>query len=258
MSSDKAVEQDYGMGDIGAIGEFQNKIQYQDMHGQYRTDYTHTEYAGGIQLQRKLIDDEQYNIILKTPGELALGMRRRRESDASSPFNSAFNSAVTYGDSKSLCNSAHPAEGVTTTWSNTGTSQLNPATISAKRLLMKKITSNSNQIVDIDADMILIPIDLEETLDIILKTDKKIDSTNHNINWNQGRYKSVVWRYLTNTSNWFMIDSMLMKKYLNWFNRKPVEFNRDADTDTFTRKYNSYMRYSQGASEWRWIYGNNV
>lgn len=257
--SSKAVEYDYSMGDAPAIGEFDNKIKYEEIYGQYRTPYEHKEYAGGIQIQRKLIDDEQYNVIDKTPAQLAVSMRRRRESDAAYLFNNAFNTSVTYGDSKALCASDHPTTvTASTTFSNTGTSSLSPANISAARLSMKKINSSTDQIVAIDPDAILIPIDLEETLDIILKTDKKIDSANNDVNFNQGRFKAIVWRYLTDTNNWFMIDSMLMKQYLNWFNRIPVEFERDADSDTMIRKFYTYSRYSCGASEWRWIRGNAV
>jgi len=258
QTSDKAVEYDYGFGDIGAIGSFSNKIDYQDITGQYRTTYEHVEYAGGIQIAKKLIDDDQYNVIMKAPGMLAVAMRRRRETDGAAVLNNAFSAGVTYGDSLSLCNSSHTAAGTTTTWSNTGTTALSTAALSATRLLMKKFTSSSDQIVDMDPDMIIVPIDLQETAEIILKTDKKVDSANNDINFSQGRYKMLVARYLTDTNNWFMVDSTLMKKYMNWYNRKPVEFNSDVDMDTRVKKYSSYMRYSCGASEWRFIYGHAV
>ena len=257
VSSSLAIEYDYNMGDAPAIGEFTGKIEYYDTYGQYRTTYEHKEYAGGIQIGRKLIDDEQYSVILKEPKKLAVSMRRRRESDASNVFNNAF-ATTTYGDGKVLCASDHPSKSVSTTFSNLGTSALTAASVSATRLAHKKINSDTDQIVNIDPDMIIIPLDLEETLDIILKTDKKIDSNNNNINFNQGRYKAVVWRYLTSTADWFMVDSMLMKQYLNWFNKAPVEFEQDKDTDTMVRKYYTYARYCAGASEWRWIYGNNA
>jgi hypothetical protein len=258
MSSDKAVEYDYSVGDIGAVPEFSNKIEYQDLYGQYRSTYEHKEYATGLQIQRKLIDDEQYNVILKAPATLAVAMRRRREADAAYPFNQAFNAAVVHGDAVSLCNASHPAVGLSSVFSNTATTAISPAAISAGRLAMKKINSSSDQMVSIEPDTIVLPIDLEETLDIILKTDKQVNSANNDINFNKGRYKSVVWRALSDTNNWFLIDSTLMKKYLNWFNRIPVEFNSDSDTDTFTHKYNSYMRYSMGPSEWRWVRGYAV
>ena len=257
LSSDKAVEYDYEIGDIGSIGEFNGKIDYSDIDGQYRTSYEHTEYAGGIQIQRRLLDDDQYSVINKAPNLLAVSMRRRRETDAAEVFNSAF-ATKTYGDGLVLCSSAHTAVGTTTTWSNAGSSALSPASISAARLAMKKFTSSSDQIVDLDPDTVIVPIDLEETATEILKTDRQIDSANNNVNFNQDRYKLIVWRYLTDTNDWFMVDSRLMKMQLNWFNRIGVEFNKDVDSDTYIRKWSSYMRYSNGASGWRFIYGSQV
>lgn len=257
-NSNKNIEYDYEIGDIGSVGEFNGKIDYQDIEGQYRTPYEHVEYATGIQIQRKLLDDEQYNVINKAPNCLGVAMRRRRETDGASPFINAFDAGVTYGDGQSLCAAAHTAEGVSTTWSNSGSTALSPASISATRLLMKRFTSSSDQIVEIDPDTLLIPIDLEETLTEILRSSKQLDSNNNNVNFNQDRYAKITWRYLNDTKNWFMMDSRLMKMQLNWFNRIPVEFNKDVDSDTYIRKWSTYMRYSNGASGWRFIYGHDV
>lgn len=258
VSSDKAVEYDYEIGDIGSIGAFNGKIDYQDIDGQYRTTYEHTEYAGGIQIQKRLLDDDQYSVINKAPMLLAVAMRRRRETDAAEVFNSAFSAGTTYGDGLCLCNSGHTALGITTTWSNAGSAALSPASLSAARLAMKKFTSSSDAIVDIDPDMVLTSIDMEETATEIIKTDRQVDSANNNINFNQDRYKLIIWRYLTDTNDWFLLDSRLMKMQLNWFNRIGVEFNKDVDSDTYIRKWSSYMRYSNGASGWRFIYGSSV
>ena len=64
VDSDKAIEYDYEMGDIGSIGQFTGKIDYQDIYGQYKTTFEHNEFAGGIQIQRKLIDDCLANVAL--------------------------------------------------------------------------------------------------------------------------------------------------------------------------------------------------
>jgi hypothetical protein len=257
-NSSLAVEYDYEIGDIGAIGEFNGKIDYQDISGQYRTTYEHDEFAGGIQIQQKLLDDEQYSVINKAPALLAVAMRRRREASAAAPFNHAFDTTMTYGDSLQLCSNSHTAVGSTKTWDNLGSAALSPASIAAARLAVLKLTSDSDQIVDMSPDTILVPVDLVDTADIIIKTTGKVDSANNDINVNKDRFNVISWRYLTDTTNWFMLDSRLMKNYLNWFNRIPVRFDQAADSDTFVKKYTSYMRYSCGASGWRFVYGSEV
>jgi len=257
-SSDKAIEYDYEIGDIGTIGEFSGKIDYQDIDGQYRTPYEHKQFASGIQIQRTLLDDDQYSVINKAPAMLAVGMRRRRESSGAAVFANAFSTGTTYGDSLPLCSSAHTAVGSSTTWDNAGSTALSPAAISDTRIAMQKFTSSSDQIVEIDPDAILIPGDLQDTAREIIETTGKPDSANNDIIVNQGCFNIYTWRYLTDTSNWFMLDSRLMKMYLMWFNRIPVEFNKDVDSDTHIKKWSTYTRYSNGASGWRFVFGHDV
>ena len=59
-------------------------------------------------------------------------------------------------------------------------------------------------------------------------------------------------------NNWFLIDSRYMKLFLKWFDRIPVEFNKDKDFDTYIAKWSVYTRYSFGFSGWQWIYGAQV
>ena len=69
----------------------------------------------------------------------------------------------------------------------------------------------------------------------------------------------IVWDYLSDTNNWFMIDSMLAKMYLNWYDRVPMEFAMDPTSDfSLEARFRGYMRYSYGWDDWRWIYGHNV
>ena len=69
----------------------------------------------------------------------------------------------------------------------------------------------------------------------------------------------VVWDYLTDANNWFVIDSTLAKIYLNWIDRVPLEFEMDPTSDfTLEARFRGYMRYSYGWSDWRWVYGHEV
>jgi uncharacterized protein with von Willebrand factor type A (vWA) domain len=50
----------------------------------------------------------------------------------------------------------------------------------------------------------------------------------------------------------------LMKKDLWWFDRIPLEFMQDKDSDTLLAKYIGYMRYGYGWIDWKFIYGHKV
>ena len=263
--SAKANEYDYGIGGIGDLQEFTGTIPYTDFEGQYRIIYTHKEWVSGMKVERKLVDDDLYNVINKRPMSLALSARRTREKHAASIFNNAFNTGIFVGgDGKALCATDHTWEGTTNTQSNTGTSQLSLTSLATARLAMRNYLDDTDNLLTAKGDILLVPPELEQTAMEITKTDVvpygSFDTSGvGKINFmQQQNYKVVVWDYLTDTNNWFLIDSKYAKLFLKWFDRIPVEFNKDKDFDTYVAKWSVYTRYSYGFSSWTWLYGSNA
>lgn len=258
-TSTKATEYDYGVGGLGDMEEFTGTIPYSDFSGQYRTSYTHKEWVKGIKIERKLLDDDQYNVIEQRPKQLALSASRSMEKHAASLFNNAFNTSLfAGGDTYALCASAHSYVGTSTTISNSGTSALSSTSVAATRLLMRKFTDETDNLIDAQGGVLIVPMDLEETAWEIVNTPGKIGTADNDLNFNKSRYEVMVWPYLNDTNNWFMVDKALMGMYLNWFTRIGTEFNKDKDFDTYVSKWSTYTRYSFGFSGWQWIYGHAV
>ena len=258
--SQKAVEYDLGIGGLGDLEEFTGTIPYSDFSQQYRTSYMHREWVKGIKIERKLVDDDLYSIINKRPQQLAMVAKRTREKHGASLFNNAFNTTIfAGGDTLPLCSSSHTAIGTSTVQSNVGNTALSATAVEATRLLGMQYKDETDNLIDVMFDTILVPPGLEETANIITRTEQAVNSANNDINWNfLRRYKVIVWTRLTSTSSWFMIDSKYMKLFLKWFDRIPVEFNKDKDFDTYISKWSCYQRYSYGFSDWKWIYGQQV
>ena len=257
--SNKATEYDLGIGGMGDLAEFDGTISYDDFRQQYRVSYSHTEWCKGIKIERKLVDDDLYSIINKRPAQLALVAKRTKEKHGASVFNNAFNTSVfSGGDAKALCASDHSRVGSDESNSNTGTTALSATSVEATRLLMRQFTDETDNLLTARGDTLLVPPALEETAWEIVNSSGKLDSAENNPNFSKGKYKVIVWDYLTDANNWFMIDSRMAKMYLKWFNRIPVEFNKDKDFDTYIAKWSVYTRYSYGFSDWTWIYGHNV
>ena len=257
--SGKATEYDYALGGLGDLEEFTGTIPYGEFEGQYRVSYTHKEWVKGIKIERKLVDDDLYNVINKRPQSLALVSRRTREKHASSIFNNAFSTSVfSGGDGLALCSDAHTYNGTTTTQDNRGTSALSATSLSAARLAMRAFMDDTDNLITAMGDIILVPPELEQTAWEITMSDKKVNTANNDANFQRGRYKVLVWDYLSDTNNWFLIDSRYSKMFLKWFDRIPTEFNKDKDFDTYIAKWSVYGRYSYGFSDWTWIYGNEV
>jgi phage major head subunit gpT-like protein len=258
-TSSKAVERDLDTGAFADVPEFEGTIEYQEVYKQYETNYEHVEYATGVQITRKLLDDDQYSVIRRYPQRLAQALARTREKKAANIFNNAFSTAsFTGGDDLSLCNSAHITTSSSDTQDNAGTLALTNENLETTRLAMRDFTDDRGNIIVVKPDLILIPPELEETAYEITKTPKGYETANHTINFLMGRYDYLVWDYLDDANNWFLIDRTLMKQYLNWFERIPAEFAKTKDFDTYVAKYSVYNRFSCGFSGWPWIYGHQV
>ena len=256
QTSDKAVEHDLEMGDLANLEPFDSTIPYDDTGEGYRSDYTHLEYARGIKIERRLVINDLYSVINRRPQALGLAAFRRREADGASVFNNAFNAAVTQMDSLSLCNSAHTSKVGGSTQSNTGTDGFSPTAVETARQAMIGFKSNRDNIITVKPDLLIVSQQLEEKAWEVINSKGKVDTAQNNANFHQGRYKLVVWNnYLTSAKNWFFVDSELMKMFLMWFDREPVQFFKDRDFDSLMAKFAAYAYYSFGWSDWRFIYG---
>lgn len=263
--SSKAQEHDLGMGGFGDWEEYKGAIEYDDPEQLWKVTYTHVEYARGFKVERKLVDDDQYNVINRRPRGLALSAMRTREKAAASVFNNAFDSSYAGGDSVELCG-AHPySPSNATTQANNGTSALTYDNVVSTRQLMRAFYDDRGELVPINPDLILVPPELEDTANGIVNTmrggnPQQPDTANYTDNLIQRHsIDYLVWDYLTDANNWFLIDTQLAKLYLNWFDRVALEFEMDPTSDfRLEARFRGYQRYSYGFSDWRWVFGQAV
>lgn len=268
QDSNVSYEKDSSVGSFDDFPVFQGQVSYDEVYQGYDVTYTHVEFAKGFKVERKLFDDDLYNVIARKPSGLARSAKRSREKYGAQLFNSAFagtgtlaiagTTILSNSESLSLCNAAHTSTASATTQSNVGTSALSPTSVEASRIAMAGFMDDRDNLISVIPDLILVPRSLEETAYEIIATKGKVDSAENNENFHYGKYKLAVWDFLTDSNNWFMIDSAMMKDFLNWYDRVSLEFFQDKSFDTLIAKYASYMRFSLGWSDWRWIMGHNV
>ena len=261
QTSSKAQEFDLGIGGFGDWREYKGAIEYDENEQLYRTTYTHVEYARGFRVERKLVDDDQYNVINRRPQGLALSAMRKREKDAASVFNNAFSASYTGGDGIRLCNASHPQSPLNAAvQSNAGSTALSYTAIEATRRAMREFEDDRGELIPMSPTLILVPPELEETASSIVNTMNKVDIAEYHDNFvKRVGIQYLTWDYLTDANNWFMIDPGLCKMFLQWFDRVPLEFAEDPTGDfSLEARYRGYQRYSYGWSDWRWIYGHAV
>jgi hypothetical protein len=191
---------------------------------------------------------------------LATSAMRTREKHAASVFNNAFSSSFLGGDDVALAGDHPYSPTNATTQSNKGSTALSNASIAATMALMRGYKGQGGEHLNVMPDMLIVPPALESAAYVALNSALLPGGSTNDINYLQSqRFTVVVWKYLEDTNNWFMVDSSLMRRWLNWFDRVPIEFSQDPRSDfELMLRYRGYMRYSYGWDDWRWIYGHEV
>ena len=260
QDSDMATEKLSQVGAFPGVSEFTGKIEYSESPVQgYDKSISHTEYAGGYIVERKLAADDLYRIVAGFPKSFATSVKRQRETLGWDVFNNAFTLAPSDGDAVSLCSSSHPSPAdASYALDNSGTSVLSATSVSATRLYMRKFTDDTGGKIYIMGDTLIVPLDLEEKAWEIVTSRGQLDSANNNPNFSQGKYKVIVAPFLSSAKNWFMVDSAMIKDHLFWFNREPVQYFKDSDSDTLQAKYAVYFRCSTAWQDPRFLYGHVV
>ena len=254
QTSGSAHEYDLGVGSMGDFPEFEAKLQYDSPEQLWRVTYTPAEFAKGFMVERKLYDDNMYNVMNDRAAMLALSAWRTRETKAASVFNLA--TSTTGYDGKALGVVDHltsPTD--STAMINLFTLALSTANMSTVRLAMRAWTDDRGNLANVSPDLLLVPPELEEEAWKIIQSPSIYESGSANLTgqFHRNRYRVIVWDVLTDSNRWFLIDSGLMKRFLKWYDRKPLEFGMENDFDTFAAKFRGYMRFGYGWSDWRWV-----
>ena len=257
------------MGAQGLVPPFDGTVPYHDFDAGYRTDIRNYEFAMGVQVERRLVDDDQYGQIRRRAGSMADSFNNTIEQDAVNVFINGFTDSGTNrmgastngADGVGLLSAAHPHSPAnsSTTQANEGTLALTIDNLDTTRQAMRNFTDDAGQLLGINPNMLLVPPELERTATQLVSERALYEpgSAQYDVNMFSGRFQPVVWDRLTDSNAWFLIDSNLMKQHLIWQWRIRPEFSTADDFDGLTAKFRGYMRYGIGWTDWRWVYGQN-
>ena len=264
LTSSDSFEQWSEIGALGDFTEWNGQVVYQDQSQGYDVTATHLEFVSGIQVERKLFDDDRHNVWQARPVALADAAFRSREKHAARPLNNAFSTDTYFysnTENVALCSNSHTTTSGSSTatgFDNLTTSSLTAVSLAANRLTMKYFRDDKANSISLMPDELWVPIDLEEQAWEIVNSEGKFDTALNNPNFLKGKMSVKVYQWLTDVNNWFLMDSSKKKQMLVWWDRIPLEFGQVEDFDTYTAKWRAYMRYSNMWRDWRFIIGSQV
>lgn len=266
--SNDAYEVSSETGALDDFSEFTGTVSYGSQNQGYDVRMTPLEFTKGIQIERKLYDDDRHNIWQSRPKELANAANRTRQKDAARLFNNAFSvdtKFYSHSEGVALCSDSHTTTSGASTatgFDNLVTSALSAVSFSAARIQMQGFLDDIGNRYYSMPNELWIPIDLFEVAQEIVKSSGKIDTANNNINVHKDAFTIMPsengWNYMTDTNNWFIADSRLRKRFAVWYERVPLEFAMAEELDTLIAKWRAYMRYGNMYQNWRFILGASV
>jgi hypothetical protein len=222
----------------------------------YPKSFIHQEKTIKIRIRASLLEDSSNTAIQNTPDRLGYSAFVKRETDAFSVFNNAFSTGAFAGpDGVALCSATHPANGGNTT--NTGTLPLTAANLETTRVAMMNFTSDKGAPIGLIPDTILVPPALEATAKRLANSTGEPENANNGVKPRYGEYRVVTSPFMTDATNWFLIDSVSAKMSLMWFDRLPLRVTL-SNWDDSIAQWQGRMRYSYGFVDWRWVYGHAV
>jgi phage major head subunit gpT-like protein len=265
-TSTSSVEYSQGIGGGGLVPEYNSdtdpgnaQIQYDSFNPLYETTFTHKEYAKGLQIERKLWDDDRAGLIRRKASALGLEYGQTRATHAASILNNAFSSSYLGADGKALSATDHPTSpNDSTSISNKGTTAFSYAAVKATLQAGRRMDNDRGLPMPIFYNTLIVPVELEETAVEILQALAKPGTADNDANA-VGNIRVIADPYLTDANNWFMVDSAQAKLHMLWFDRVTPELSLDPTSDfNLVARYRGYMRYSFGWDDFRFIYGHEV
>lgn len=264
-TSKDSFEKWSGVGELPDFQEFNGAVQYQQQAQGFDVVAEHKTFVSGFQVTRQMYDDDRHGIWERKSPALANSYYRTRQGHGARVFNFAFqNDSYFYQNSESvaLCSDSHLTNSGASTsvgFDNLTTAAFSATAVSALRTQMRGFRGDVANKISIMPDKLVYPIELADRADEIIKSAKDPNSANNAYNpQGNGRWSGTDWEYLTDATNWFMLDSKNAKQWLVWFERVPLEFGKAEEFDSFIAKWRAYCRYSWMWLNWRWIAGAEV
>jgi hypothetical protein len=235
-------------------------IQYDNGQEAWTARYNHETIALGFSITEEAIEDNLYDSLSsRYTKALARAMAYTKQVKAAYVLNNAFNTAVTYGDGVTLCNTAHPliSGGVNSNRPATG-ADLNETSLENAVIQIAGWTDERGLLIAAKPRKLIVPPSLQFVATRLLQTELRVGTADNDINAlkNNGSIPEgyTVNHWLTDTNAWFL--STDVPNRLKHFVRPPMQTSMDGDFDTGNVRYKARERYSFGVSDPLGIFGS--
>ena len=256
---------------LGRAPQFTGAVDYAQRYQGYDVTGAYVEFAQGMQVERTLVEYDQFDEIDDMARNLFDSLWHRRQFDALRFYRNAFSvDTFFYNHSEGVapCSNSHTTTtGVSTAsgFDNLVTTALSAANLWSMQLQAQGFRDLQGLPTQTVIDTIYAPKDLGETAFEIINSMGKVDSAQNNPNVHKGAYTLVLFPdnvNFTDANDWFGCDSNLKEMAAFWFDQVwpggQPEFGQAEEFDTYNAKYRAYGRWMYLVRKWQWLIGAQV
>ena len=235
-------------------------IAYDNAQEAWTARYNHETIAMGFSITEEAVEDNLYDSLSsRYTKALARAMAYTKEVKGAYVLNNAFNTAVTYGDGVTLCNTAHPLiSGGSNSNRPSTAADLNETSLENAVIQIAGWTDERGLLIAAKPKKLVVPPALMFVATRLLETELRVGTNDNDINAlkNNGSVPGgyTVNHFLTDTNAWFLLTDV--PNGLKHFVRTPLQNSMDGDFDTGNVRYKARERYSFGVSDPLGIYGS--
>ena len=255
---------DYTTGAMGRMTPWAGSVAYDSFEKGYTKQYKAEKYSTGIQIDRDLYEDKEYEAIASRVNKAAESVVTTLQYDSVQVFENAFSTTILGPDGKALCASDHKTTPSADAQSNSGTNELTYDGVEASNLAMESLTNDRGDKMLLMGDMVIAGPRQRDNCKKLFGSEKEafVGDNTKNI------YKDMSFfiHPLLTGDKWFLVNRKVMKggSGLNWFMRRdPRKLERDGSTaagdfNTEILSWKAVGRYDYGWTNFYWCYGNNI
>jgi phage major head subunit gpT-like protein len=243
-----------GFGLVPVKNERSN-TQLEDAYQGIKTTLTNVAYSLGYEISHEMLQDDQYQKMMKLPGKLAKSVRVTVETLGGNILNNGFSTSYLGADGKPLFATDHPlpANG---SFSNRPTVAADLSETSFEQALIdiRAFVDQRNLPIEATPKLLIVHPSDDYTASKLLESGQEPETANNAINPAKGRMPYMVSDYVTDTDAWFIrtdVDGLLCQKR-EW----PADLQSDINTLNRSAIITTYFRLVFGWYDPRSIYGN--
>ena len=235
-------------------------LAYDNAQEAWTARYNHETIAMGFSITEEAVEDNLYaSLAARYTKALARAMAYTKQIKAAAILNQGFNSAVVYGDGKSLFATDHPlvSGGVNSNRPATA-ADLNETSLEAAVIQIAAWTDERGLLIAAKPRKLIVPPALQFVATRLLETSLRVGTTDNDVNAlkTNGSIPEgyVINHFLTDTNAWFLKTDV--PNGLKHFVRVPMSTGMDQDFDTGNSRYKARERYSFGLSDPLGMFGS--